>query len=167
MSLPQGLLYLLYYKKPTGATVCPLHSAAGLTAEVSGNDASRCSKQANSGQSRHKLKLTADCAQNRIKINPSQHHIRHIWPLSLPLAKCCSPSLHCYASPTLWLLWYIHTQSKHRLCEDVAKQPKNNLMGIKGRENRTASALQSTEDGWRGVYCHRGSQESGFSNVPP
>lgn len=42
------------------------------------------------------------------------------------------------------LLWYVHTCSKHRLCEDVAKQPKNNLKGIKGRlRGQNSLAMQS------------------------
>ena len=35
-------------------------------------------------------------------------------------------------------------RSKHWLCEDVAKQPKNNLKGIKGRlREQNSLALQS------------------------
>lgn len=39
----------------------------------------------------------------------------------------------------------MHSWSKHRLCEDVAKQPKNNLKGMKreGRENITASLCRA------------------------
>ena len=57
----------------------------------------------------------------------------------------CSPSLHAsYTDSDCWLLWYIHMRSKHWLCEDVAKQPKNNLKGIKGRlREQNSLALQS------------------------
>lgn len=55
--------------------------------------------------------------------------------------------------------------SPNTLCEDVAKQPKNNLKGIKGRvREQNYHALQSKEDWWHHVYHHRGRNKSHFKH---